>query len=82
MLAPDGVFDVHGHFTPVPAPSREQMQTLCARIAARTLRLPERRALSEPAERALAETDGDCLHCAHVLLSRACSAARIAPAVA
>ena len=54
MLCPDGVFDAHGHFTPVPAPSREQMQTLCARIASRTFRLLERRALSEPDERALA----------------------------
>jgi len=41
----DGVFDVLGHFTPIAAPSRGELEVLCTTIAERVHKLLERRAL-------------------------------------
>ena len=57
-LVPDGVFDVHGHFTPVPAPMKGEMTLLCTTIVKRVTRLFERRCLDDDLdedERALCE---------------------------
>lgn len=49
----DGVYDVLGHFTPIAAPSRAELETLCTTIAERVEKLFERRAIEQPDERAL-----------------------------
>lgn len=56
VLFLDGVYDGAGHFTPITAPSLEQMEELCTPIAERVQRLLLRRAIEhdEPEERALA----------------------------
>ena len=55
MLFVDGCYDVLGHFTPIAAPTREELETLCTAIAERVQRLLERRALDhdDTDERAL-----------------------------
>ena len=55
-LALDGVYDEHGAFTSIAAPSIQQMEKLCTTIAERVQRLLCRRAIEheEPEERALA----------------------------
>ena len=53
MLFVDGLYDALAHFTPIAAPTRAELETLCATIAERVQRLLERRALEEPDERAL-----------------------------
>jgi hypothetical protein len=45
MLFVDGVYDVLGAFTPIAAPTRDELETLCTTIAERVQRLLERRAL-------------------------------------
>jgi hypothetical protein len=51
----DGVYDALGHFTPIAAPSRDELETLCTTIAERVQKLLERRAIEheEPPERVL-----------------------------
>jgi hypothetical protein len=46
MLVLDGVYDAHGRFITIAAPSSEQMHQLCAHLAQRIARLLERRALA------------------------------------
>jgi hypothetical protein len=41
----DGVYDARGRFTPLPAPTRDEMHALTTRIAERITRLCDRRAL-------------------------------------
>jgi hypothetical protein len=53
MLFVDGVYDVHGAFTPIAEPTRAELEVLCATIAERVGKLLERRAIEEPEERAL-----------------------------
>jgi hypothetical protein len=55
MLLLDGVYDVLGTFTPIAAPTRAELETLCTTIAERVQKLLERRAIEhdEPDERAL-----------------------------
>ncbi|MFN7697474.1 MAG: transposase [Deltaproteobacteria bacterium] len=55
MLFVDGVYDVLGAFTPIAAPTRDELEALCTTIAERVGKLFERRALDhdEPQERAL-----------------------------
>lgn len=65
MLFVDGVFDVLGALTPIAAPTRAELETLCTTIAERVQRLLERRAL---------EHDGSVEHSLALALSR--SAAR------
>jgi len=45
MLLLDGVYDVLGAFTPIAAPTRDELETLCTTIAERVQKLLERRAL-------------------------------------
>ncbi len=49
----DGVYDARGCFTPLLAPSSEEMHALTARIAERITRLCERRALDPEARHEL-----------------------------
>ena len=65
MLFVDGCYDVLGHFTPIAAPTREELETLCTAIAERVHKLLERRAI---------EHDGTTEHALAHALSR--SAAR------
>jgi hypothetical protein len=45
MLLLDGCYDALGHFTPIAAPTRAEIETRCTTIAERVQRLLERRAL-------------------------------------
>jgi hypothetical protein len=45
MLLLDGVYDVLGAFTPIVAPTQDELETLCTTIAERVQKLLERRAL-------------------------------------
>jgi Putative transposase/Transposase zinc-binding domain len=65
MLFVDGVYDVLGAFTPIAAPTRDELETLCTTIAERVQKLLERRALGH---------DGSAEHSLALALSR--SAAR------
>jgi hypothetical protein len=53
MLFVDGCHDVLGAFTPIAAPTRAELETLCATIAERVHELLERRAIEQPQERTL-----------------------------
>jgi hypothetical protein len=56
VLVLDGVFDAHGAFTPIGAPTLDDMQAITTRLAARIARMCGRRALSDgpdESERAL-----------------------------
>ena len=50
---PACVYDVLGAFTPIAAPTREELEVLCKSIAERVAKLLERRATEEPEERTL-----------------------------
>ena len=55
ILFVDGVYDALGAFTPIAAPTRAELETLCTTIAERVHKLLDRRAIEyeEPQERAL-----------------------------